>query len=112
MNEGIIKLLFKQVRSSVYKFFGKRIKKAINRDWLGLNDEELKELGYEEMYEYLKEITKFTARYHYCTPPLHIPRLFHWLYDEVLEEDRDMWKVVGEWGQSYLVGLVRTNETR
>ena len=65
MNEGIIKLLFKQVRSSVYKFFGKRIKKAINRDWLGLNDEELKELGYEEMYEYLKEITKFTARYHY-----------------------------------------------
>ena len=74
-----------------------------------------------DMYESMKEGYKavkdkilpgYVLFLHDCTPPLHIPRLFHWLYDEVLEEDRDMWKVVGEWGQSYLVGLVRTNETR
>lgn len=69
-----------------------------------------------DIYESMKEgylavkdkiLPGFVMFLHDVTPPNHIPRLFHFLYDEILVGDEGLWTVVGEWTNAYLVGLKR-----
>jgi hypothetical protein len=77
----------------------------LNYAFLDMDIYESMKAGYKAVKD--KILPGFCLFLHDVTPPNHIPRLFHWLNDELLVEDGDMWEVAGNWDQAYLVCLQR-----
>jgi len=48
---------------------------------------------------------------HDVTPPTHIPRTFHWFAEEVMGKDEEMWTVLGDFSNMYLVVLSKAIAT-
>lgn len=77
----------------------------LNYAFLDMDIYESMKAGYKAVKD--KILPGFCLFLHDVTPPTHIPRLFHWLNDEVLVEDSEMWEVMGNWDVAYLVCLLR-----
>lgn len=81
----------------------------INYAFLDMDIYESMKEGYKAVRD--KVLPGFCLFLHDVVPATHIPRLYHLLFDEILEEDGDMWTVIGSWDNSFLACLKR-NETR
>ena len=45
--------------------------------------------------------------FHDAIPDSHLPDINHWVFDELIPQNRDKWDVEGVWRPQFLVGLVR-----